>query len=677
MLELSRQLRNQSRESQKTTLLLTTLRAAIADPLPSPPRVVGELYGLLVSDIVLPRSILVLVTMLIRQLSMQVPKFILENFKGSLASYSRDRILFILDIISPLETPPLLLTQNIDFLLSLFVADSTPYMLRIKAFSLLKSIQLASSVIARLNAVIAPFLLCSSSGFELDGSVSVGQFTPLVHSLAFSTDQLMHLSLVSVLREYVVNIQSVAILDSVSPPNTPVGSDALAASLKTPLHTAQPLHTAILSLAIRVMEQSWLEIDLKKIPNLKKKFTNEFIEQTVFEIILILDLICVSDPTLVSTVFPTIRKTFDRLVLRPDSPGIAITSILQFFLNHGYLVMFDPEPCLRFFFKVHLARLPKGSPLLAVSAAHFLTNMVHLIPSVILNEFFSAIIRLAAWFPRTVDLQKVVAQVIQPHHFDALCDIPLVAALMELSTDINHYVMNQGEDLFVESRKILRIARSAEFQNFSPLLWKGLPVTPRVAAASKLVLPYLTLLLTSPNPVLAKSCLQRFGSRMFQFRPQIAQLLIDYLGTVVQLDPEEIVAALCDRVHLPDSSSQLLVAHMISRMAVSPNALFVKTLTRLLITENLNVHDVVYLQFGRVVTPPAQIPPPCLPVSSIPLACLVVSSLARIAAANPQYRPQILHVLDSTVPPSIEVAERIRESISILHSVHLCPILLA
>lgn len=746
-------------------MLVAHLRAALAASTQRSPhttRLVGELYGLLVSDVSLSGGILTLVTALLRELSTELPKFVAENFAGSLASYSEGRLGNLIDLVLSLNTPTSLVTLNERFFATIFANPRFPSSIRLRAFAALVRFRIPAS-----DASVIELLDTPATGkklVSLDGSPASDLFfSVLLHSTdRFSEAELLHVGVFSLLGNFAKLRFAKNEFDSVlSPPNTPI-SERPPSRIK--LSKPSPLAPFLAHLCVRILTQCSSEIAGSLFGNRRKtwKFvlggppltawTREFLEQTVLESVSILDTICVADPALVSQVFPHVRKVYERVTLRADSPGIALPAILQFFLNHSYLVIFDIDPAIRFFFTVHIPRLTQmphsgvigggtvhhphqRTALLALAATTFLIDAIPTLCAVYprsVAKYFPAILQLAAWFPRLagLGLTEVLAQVQtccdQKSLLHAILDIPLVTALLEMSTDINQYVLPEGEegDPFADSRAFLRLARSVEFRSSylhltrveqadeknanSDLthlelirqVWGGLPLTPRVAAASKLVERYLGLFFSRCKSSSSKnsssdillSVLSRFG-RIFLFRPEISEILIRFVAASSPLaHPTAVVAAIRERV--TDSPPSPLIAELVFLMGSSSEPLFVDTL-RWLLTSLLNHavvpvqedHALVRVRGGRLTRISMG---NCLsgdescclrsnsPTSHTSLACITISALARVGAQNPAFRPQTNSLFETLLVSGVPeiVRERLSESLLLLRAVHQSPSLL-
>lgn len=680
----------------------------------------------------------------------------------------------------------------------------------------------------------------NQSCLEIDGVPVAANdaFSVLLHMKSYSQPQLLHTALISMLHEYLEFRFGVfrPIRPLLAPPNTPDDSPmhqpaTLWSQTSKCFDTkSSVLNDAVVASAIRVLSQCQRDVS-PIISEGKKQFkfvetsgtglastsdssaqtaasagqtlgvysplvlwTREYVESVIVEAIKCLDVVCSRDPALVSVIFPHVRKVYERVIQRADSPGIAITEILKFFINHSYLVIFDIEPVLKFYFTTHFPRLVSchsgGSiSTLVMECVIFLLEFAPIFATLhaaVFVKHFPSILRLAAWFPRSAGTELVqlishlvrVASTSSPEDssevlnelFHTLLDLPVITGLTESSLNVESYIDksshdNTGgqhascptvlelnphlaappsavpveDDQFVSARIFMRLLRSSEFKDISEYvsrieistksggdlwtapsmarsvallteLWKGLPLTPRVAAASKLVPKYLEaflgeLIKTPPvqrQEIISKiftSILKRFGStKIFLFKSDISEICINFISRVISpglltdLHSHEVVTAVLERVVEGGTvqGDELVVhlVHLVGDLCTSAGlGLYVKML-RFMLQSSLNCwthhldpsHDIVYIEKGRVVKRPSNdhilldqlIDSGATIRTSNELVCVVISALTKIASKHPQYRPQTVALFKAVSRTATSVtAERLRESTVILGSYHL------
>ena len=548
---------------------------------------------------------------------------------------------------------------------------------------------------------------------ELDGSVSNEPvFTPIHHLGNFSVDQITLLGFLSSISDYVAIRYGPKIsadppsAPPVSPTNSPVAQIApstfsfthrfATSSLLDP--SDRILAESLVQLSVQILAQSQREISSLVLEGRKsfrtvsvypgtspdglavtapavsqlKLWTREYVESVISEILRILNLLCTKDPSIASVVFPHIKRVYERVTLRPDSPGVCVCEMVRFFLNHSHLVVFDMEPVLKFFFTTHIPRLLNPKPIdgynrasiLAIETFIFLSDISPLLTSThwsVYSRYFPSIFSLIAWYPRLVsgsldstnqfctlidDLVSKATPEILVDIFHTVCDIPLIAAVGEMSSNISDYIVvaaaataseaaaepaaalvaaetDEGGDQFANGRLFMRLLRSSQFKeigdyvnrvrtshNSNPWispentvvrqllseLWQGLPLTPRVSASSRLVPLIIGKIFGSSyaySSCIFRSILERFGSdRIFLFKQEISDLFVNFISKVVspKLISEHrdgIVTAILQRLFANPKDE--LVTHLVFLMGSikshsEERPLFVRTLIWILTT---------------------------------------------------------------------------------------------
>jgi hypothetical protein len=745
-------------------------------------RLIGELFGLLVSDVSLENShsILILVSSLIRELSLtgQVPKF----FNKGLSTYSPERLVYLLPLLRELgfgqvdpETNPLakyLSLPKISIVAEAFASvvhfgysgdpaidDWVISIMTTRISS--RPVNSENSILKRALKSVAGQEKGSSVPVEIDGTPATEFFTPLIHQKNFDRNELLNIFVFSFLDKYLEN-RFFAHNDHSkllsAPPNSPV-SEARSPQLPLLSYPGNELIDAVVAVSIRILGQAQREVAdpqkkaFKYMPT-ETNYTRDLVESTVVQTIRCLDVVCRKDPTRVSIVFPHIRKVYERVVQRPDSPGIAVTEVLKFFINHSHHVIFDIEPVLKYYLSIHLCRIT--SHFLVMETTMFLLDYAPTLcqmHSGVFIRHFPAILRIVAWYPRSAGTELVslipflvkASSPILVDLFNTILDLPLIAGMLEASMDVEHYIVHDnstptvvelnpelannvadpGTDQFVHARIFMKLIRSSEFRdildyvnrcdvvntksiwtsnrvtNLLIELWKGIPLTPRVSAASQLVPRYLSVFFDevrkSPRNLIFQNILHRFGnSKIFLFKPEISQLLIQSISgnTFGTCLPADIVTAILERV--VDGGTvrgESLAVHLVHLIGESDddhngeNGMYVKML-RFLLTSSLGCFkhklspsfDIVYIEKGRVVQRPdightlldQMITGESRIRFSQELVCMTISALTKISAKCPQYRPQTIELLRACHEKSdVVVTQRILESISLLQSYHL------
>lgn len=366
----------------------------------------------------------------------------------------------------------------------------------------------------------------------------------------------------------------------------------------------------VISICLRVLSQVERDIVLENVAQMRLgtkyivsdlDWIKEFTEATSMEAVRILDLLCLMDPSLVSCIFPAVKKVYERTANRQS--GLVFSAVLQFFVNHGQHVIFDVDPVLHHFF-VDYVSVRYRRQLLAMSTLLFLTTNTSkmLLHTPVFPKYYPAIIKLLAWHPRTVasEILPLVPAMVGPmtftELFHTLLDLPLTAAFMEqydrpeenpefqcqrfgldrLSPSfktVQQYIMRNEAGLggvcVWETRDEAQLAMIRQ-------LWKSLPVTPRVSSVCKVVPRFLRIyfdvLLTNAPP----SCIERVVPLLLQrfaslypvdfFLNAVHSLIIDTLQAIFQQWPAFLLSLKTEvtnaiSAHL-DVQGHLLVLHL-------------------------------------------------------------------------------------------------------------------
>lgn len=364
----------------------------------------------------------------------------------------------------------------------------------------------------------------------------------------------------------------------------------------------------VISICLRMLSQVERDIVLDNVTQMRLgskyivsdlDWIKEFTEATSMEAVRILDLVCLMDPSLVSQIFPAVKKVYERTANRQS--GLVFSAVLQFFVNHGQHVIFDVDPVLHHFF-VDYVSVRYRRQLLAMSTLLFLTTNISkmLLHTPVFPKYYPAIIKLLAWHPRTVasEILPLVPAMVGPVSFNelfhTLLDLPLTAAFMEQYDRPEEHADSQqwnrfGLDRMSPSFKAVQAyimrneaggclweTRDEQEVAVIRILWKSLPVTPRVSSVCKLVprflRVYFDVLLTYAPP----ACIERVVPLLLQrfsllypvdfFLTAVHSLIIDTLQAIFQQWPQfllslknEVVEAIS--AHL-DPQGQLLVLHL-------------------------------------------------------------------------------------------------------------------
>eukprot|EP00397_Hematodinium_sp_SG-2012_P001523 GEMP01001526.1.p1 GENE.GEMP01001526.1~~GEMP01001526.1.p1 ORF type:complete len:798 (+),score=210.78 GEMP01001526.1:187-2580(+) len=353
----------------------------------------------------------------------------------------------------------------------------------------------------------------------------------------------------------------------------------------------------VIAYCLRILSQVERDIVVEQVAGLRVgakhivsnlDWMREFCESVSMEAVRILDLLCLMDCSLVSRIFPAIKKVYERTCQKTGFfvRGLVFSAVLQYFLNHSHHVIFDVDPVLHHFFADYVS-LRYRRPLLAMSTLLFLTNNTSklLLHTNVFSRYYPAILKLLAWHPRTVQAEAILLlpAMVGPTSyislFHSLLDLPLTAAFMEHydNYDFSDTGTRPSDDRAAERRAaeksnasfaaiqayVMRSQASphsltvwdtrddthlAMIQN----LWSSLAVTPRVSSVCKLVprflRVYFEVLLDNAPPECIKEVvpllLQRFTCLLpvAFYLDAVHAIIIDTLETIFQKWPEFLIS---------------------------------------------------------------------------------------------------------------------------------------
>ena len=625
-------------------------------------RVLQELFALLVGDSgFAPPRIRILSSALVRELSSgEVPYFFRDNFGGNFDHYDHNKVVYFLPVLSQLLNADLLV-KNIPNLVTWFTSESASIGLKTAALTnLLAAVQRFPNVLDQdqhirpMEAQFCKLLtgasletrkttsttlfgmrIVSSSAScnvtEVDGTPTRDFFTCMNNSYDYSEDQLLNVSVFSSLycwlfylyqaqlleirkrqsRDDIVSkLEHYGLVHDARIPTEPRPREATnKSSLIGHFTLDEEFREVVISICLRILSQVELDIvrDGPQQMRLGARYViseldwmKEFIEGVSMEAVRILDLLCLMDPSLVTRIFPAVKKVYERTANRQS--GVVFAAVLQFFVNHGQHVIFDVDPVLHHFFEDYVS-VRYRQQLLAMSTLLFLTTNTSkmLLHTPVFPKYYPAIIKLLVWHPRTLaeEVLPIVPAMAGPSSFaelfHTLLDLPLTAAFMEqyerpdephadaqmmrLGLDrmsppfktVHQYIMrNQAGGVCIWE------ARDEAQLSMIRVLWNSLPVTPRVSSVCKLVPRFLrvyfdVLLNNAPPECIERVVpllLQRFASLypVDFFLNSVHTLIIDTLQAIFQQWPAFLMSLKREVVHAIsthlDVQGRLLVLHL-------------------------------------------------------------------------------------------------------------------
>lgn len=485
---------------------------------------------------------------------------------------------------------------------------------------------------------------------EIDGTPSHDFFTCINNSYDYSEDQILNVRIFSSLYQWIFHLYQAQLLyerrkqsredivsklehfglvfghldpgdeagfdDAFGPPECGESDSRGEKQLLSPIGyftLDDSFRQVVIQVCLRILSQVERDIASEKVSYMQLgaryvisdlDWMKEFTEATSMEAVRILDLLCLMDPSLVSRIFPAVKKVYERTANRQS--GLVFAAVLQFFVNHGQHVIFDVDPVLHHFFADYVS-VRYRHQLLAMSTLLFLTTNTSklLLHTPVFPKYYPAIIKLLAWHPRTVagEILPLIPAMVGPttfiELFHTLLDLPLTAAFME---QCDRPEASSGEsswsrvwlDRFAPAFKALQQyilrneaggggssvplweTRDETQLSMVRVLWNHLPVTPRVSSVCKLVprflRVYFDVLLSNAPP----ECIERVVPLLLQrfrslypvdfFLSAVHLLFIETLQAIFQQWPEFLVSLKTEIVQAIsyhfDMQGQLLVLHL-------------------------------------------------------------------------------------------------------------------
>ncbi|KAF8819772.1 hypothetical protein IE077_004021, partial [Cardiosporidium cionae] len=174
-----------------------------------------------------------------------------------------------------------------------------------------------------------------------------------------------------------------------------------------------------------------------------KNFINEtewqmdFIESVAVEAIRLLDLLCIIDPSFILSSIKAIKKVYVRLFERQG--GLVLTTIVQFFYNHGHHVMMAWTPVLHNFF-VDYINTHYRNALISMNLYIFLRNNISKLvqSSNTLHRYFPSILKLLAFHPRilVVEFLPILPSMVKLETLiefvHSILDLPLTSLFLSI-----------------------------------------------------------------------------------------------------------------------------------------------------------------------------------------------------------------------------------------------------
>ncbi|KAJ8037015.1 AP-5 complex subunit zeta-1 [Holothuria leucospilota] len=274
---------------------------------------------------------------------------------------------------------------------------------------------------------------------EIDGGDCDEFFTILSLSSYYSPDQLMNIHTFSALRTWLqvtfMNDFKAMEQEAKSLAEKAERTESLEQSSKTVKKFSKRAKQALLDKAceycLRVIDQS------SRRPT--KSQDSDLIHACATEAILILDLLCILDPTLIKKLFPAIKTFHSQMMEGVLNYPRAVLAALQFFINYSQNVVFNPQAAMEAFFD-NIISSQFMEPFFAFDVISFLSNNLEKLcyKTLILEQFFPNLLKILAWNPRTYladfleILPAMTSQTTAIEMFHTLLDLPCTTAALEL-----------------------------------------------------------------------------------------------------------------------------------------------------------------------------------------------------------------------------------------------------
>ncbi|KAK3738718.1 hypothetical protein QZH41_018082, partial [Actinostola sp. cb2023] len=161
------------------------------------------------------------------------------------------------------------------------------------------------------------------------------------------------------------------------------------------------------------------------------------VEASLVEAVLILDVLCKCDKSLVPKLIEIVRRVYGQVTSDMSKWKRAVLPVVQFLLNHGESVVFDPEPACKVLFGTMVNAFYLSSSFSFEVVMFCLDNMEKLCTSTsVFTKFFPNLFKVLAWSPRTflrefLELLPVMMSedsVVEVFH--SILDLPCLSAAL-------------------------------------------------------------------------------------------------------------------------------------------------------------------------------------------------------------------------------------------------------
>ncbi|XP_022102411.1 AP-5 complex subunit zeta-1-like [Acanthaster planci] len=298
---------------------------------------------------------------------------------------------------------------------------------------------------------------------EIDGTTCQDFFTLLNLSQYYSQDQLLNLHSFSCLRQWLLGTHfsgtTPSSADSSSGKVTPESPVMLLSSGSFATKARQVLVEKACEYCLRVIDQC----ERKPL-----KFQDqEMMQACLIEAVSLLDVLCSLNHFLVAKIFPAIKGVYNHLSGENSQPRVLLP-LLQFFIHHSEMVVYNPIPAYEHFFGEILSS-HYTNPVIAFDTVMFCRDNLQklCVDTDILEKFFPNLLKILAWNPRTflMEFVDILPAMISPstavEMLHTLLDLPCEVMALEVSQHTSR-PGNQTPDNYLIPEPTLRLPPTLE-----------------------------------------------------------------------------------------------------------------------------------------------------------------------------------------------------------------------
>ncbi|XP_070580171.1 AP-5 complex subunit zeta-1-like isoform X1 [Ptychodera flava] len=282
---------------------------------------------------------------------------------------------------------------------------------------------------------------------DIDGTPSRDIFTVLSIGQYLSGDQLLNIHSFSMLKNWLLLSRPAA--STVAPPDTKALTESMSMTGGFSDRAKHVLREKAYEYCLRIIDQC------ERKPMKGQDYDLQ--HACLVEALSVLDILCTQDSSLVPRLFPTIKRVYSQISDNVDYPRVHL-ALVQFFLNHGETVMYDPQPAMDTYFG-RLVALHYNIPSTAFDTVMFLQDNLEVLclNTNIMEKYFPNLLKILAWNPRTflteyIDiLPSMLSANTAAEMLHTLLDLPCMTAALEVAQKASRFdtTTMSGSDLLV------------------------------------------------------------------------------------------------------------------------------------------------------------------------------------------------------------------------------------